>query len=131
MDREIDEILRRIDQHPSRRRRSLSWRLSGLLRGARDAVVSQFTGVSLGQLMIASFLIICVAYFFRGANPPLMRWVIIAGLVLFLTAFVASLRRGGSSNIRYERRWRGQRIDYDEPGFTDRLKSWWDRRSRR
>jgi multisubunit Na+/H+ antiporter MnhE subunit len=93
------------------------------------AVASRVRGISLGQVMIGSFLIICVAYFFRYLNPQLMRWIIIAGLLLFFASFVLSLRRSNSP-ISRERRWRGQRVDYDEPNLAERLRSWFDRSRR-
>jgi hypothetical protein len=130
MDREIEEILRRIDQHPSRRRRTLRWKIGAGLRNAQETVISSLSNISLGHIMIASFLIICVAYFFLRINPAIMRWVIVAGLVIFITSFIVSLRRGGRSAPHYERRWRGQRIDYDEPRLTDRLRWWFDRNRR-
>lgn len=131
MEREIDEILRRFEQYAAKRRRSGRWRRQVMtwFSQALDWLSVRLSHISLGQLMIASFLIICVAYFFRWMNPVLMRWVIIGGLVLFLTAFVFSLRRGRTP-IRYERRWRGQRMDYDQPSFTDRVRAWFDRNRR-
>lgn len=129
IDREIEEILRRLDSHPARRRRSLRWRLRSVVTSLWGAVASRVRGISLGQVMIGSFLIICVAYFFRYLNPQLMRWIIIAGLLLFFASFVLSLRRSNSP-ISRERRWRGQRVDYDEPNLAERLRSWFDRSRR-
>lgn len=128
LERELDEILRRFDQHPvRRRRRPTRWRyVVAYLGRAQNWLVARLSRIGLGQLMIASFLIICTAYFFRWVNPSLMRWVIIAGLLLFLTSFIFSLRRG-STPIQYERRWRGQRIDYGQPSLMDRVRAWLSR----
>jgi hypothetical protein len=131
LDREINEILRRLDRDPVRRRRRLYWRrqLAARLSQGLDGLLVRLSRVSLGQLMISSFLIICMAYFFRWVNPALMRWVIVGGLILFLTAFVFSLRRGNAP-AHYDRRWRGQPIDYGSPSFTERMRAWFNRNRR-
>ena len=129
LEREVEEILRKLDKFVpeegplARTRKSAGQAVSGFLH----AILARLSSVSLGQLMLVSLVLVLVAFFFRGASPALARWLIIGGLVLFLTAFVLSLL-GGSS--RYERRWRGQLIDLSEPSLSTRLRNWLQRRGR-
>jgi VIT1/CCC1 family predicted Fe2+/Mn2+ transporter len=129
IEREVEEILRKLDKFVpeesrlARVRRRLRQAASDLLH----TVLARLSRVSLGQVMLASLILVVVAFFFRAASPTLARWAIIGGLILFLTAFVLSLLGGRS---RYERRWRGQVIDLSEPSLGSRLRSWLQRRSR-
>ena len=74
--------------------------------------------------------LIVIGYVFGDSlgGASLVRLFIIGALVLFIGAFIFSLRRQSASRLP-EKRWRGQPMDLDEargPG------SWWDRwRSRR
>src|SRR3972149_708012 len=87
--------------------------------GALHAMLARLSSVSLGQVMLASLVLVLVAFFFRAASPALARWVVIAGLILFLTAFALSLLSGHS---RHQRRWRGEGIDLSEPRLGTRLR---------
>jgi hypothetical protein len=83
-----------------------------------------------GQVLLLGIALIVIAYVFGDSlgGASLVRLFIIGAIVLFIGAFVFSLRRQSASRLP-ERRWRGQPMDLDEargPG------SWWDRwRSRR
>ena len=129
LEREVEEILRKLDEFVpeeerfTRARRrgttAVSDTLGGLLAGA--------SRISLGQLMLGSLVLVVVSFFFRSASPTLARWLIIAGLILFVTAFVLSLL---GRRPRYEKRWRGEVIDLSEPGLGSRLRNWFQRRGR-
>jgi hypothetical protein len=129
IEREVEEILRKLDKFVPeegrlvRARRRLGQATSDLLHtlGAR------LSRISPGQMMLASLVLVVVAFLFRSASPVLARWVIIGGLILFCTAFILSLVAGRS---RYEKRWRGQVIDLSEPSLGSRLRSWLQRHSR-
>ena len=129
IEREVEEILRKLDEFVpeesrlARARRRFGQAVSDLLR----ALLARLSRISLGQMMLASLILVVVAFFFRNASPVLARWVIIGGIILFFTAFVLSLLGGRS---RYETRWRGQVIDLSEPSLGSRLRSWLQRRSR-
>jgi hypothetical protein len=129
IEREVEEILRKLDRFVpeegrlARARRRLGQATSDLLRTLRV----RLSRISPGQVMLASLILVVVAFFFRSASPVLARWVIIGGLILFFTAFVLPLLGGRS---RYERRWRGQVIDLSEPSLGSRLRHWLQRRSR-
>jgi VIT1/CCC1 family predicted Fe2+/Mn2+ transporter len=129
IEREVEEILRKLDKFVpeesrlARARRRLGQAASDLLH----TVLTRLSRVSLGQVMLASLILVVVAFFFRSASPTLARWAIIGGLILFFTSFILSLLGGRS---RYERRWRGQVIDLSEPSLGSRLRSWLQRRNR-
>jgi VIT1/CCC1 family predicted Fe2+/Mn2+ transporter len=130
LEREVEEILRKLDRFVpkegplARARRRVGQAAADFFH----AVLARLSHISLGQVMLASLVLVVLAFFFRGASPMLARWVIIGGLILFFTAFVLSLRSGRS---RYERRWRGRVIDLSEPSLGDRLRNWLQRRNRR
>ena len=129
LEREVEEILRKLDKFVpeegplTRSRRRFGQAVSDSIH----AMAVRLSRIALGQLMLAALALVLVAFFFRGASPALARWLIIGGLVLFLTAFVLSLLGGRS---RYERRWRGQLIDLSEPSLGKRLRNWLQRRGR-
>jgi hypothetical protein len=126
---EIEELLARLDHFPPRR--SLRSRI-------RDALVSPFRAIrrlrgiawpsiSAGHVLLLAILAIVVAYL-AGGESDVARWVIVGGILLFIAAFVFSLRRSGTGGHPPEKLWRGQPMDLRRP----RGRSWWDRwRSRR
>ena len=124
LEKEIEEILTRLDQFVPEESRLARFRhrLADTITGLPRGLVALLPRVSLGQLMIASFLLIVLAYLFRFYIPSLARYAIIAGLVLFAVAFALSLRGGGRT--RYERRWRGQVMDLSGPGLGRRFRGW-------
>lgn len=133
LERDIEEVLAKIDRFPPRR--SLWSRVRGRLAdafgGAGRALASlPRPRVSVGQILLLGIAIVVIAYLFRGSfgSPSLVRLFIIAGIVLFIGAFIFSLRRQPTSRMP-EKRWRGQPMDLDEPRGQG---SWWKRwRSRR
>jgi hypothetical protein len=129
LEREVEEILRKLDKFvPEEGSLSRTRRRTGqVVSDALHAVLVRLSRIALGQVMLVSLVLVVVAFFFRAASPALARWVIIAGLILFLTAFVLSLLSGRS---RYEKRWRGQVIDLSEPSLGTRLRNWFQRRGR-
>ncbi len=90
--------------------------------------------MSLGQLLLAGFALILIAYFFRAPLGVLSGWLIGIGLVMAATGFVLTLLRGGTSRTiggTVERRWRGQPIEYSAgPSAADRIRDWFRRRRR-
>jgi VIT1/CCC1 family predicted Fe2+/Mn2+ transporter len=130
LEREVEEILRKLDNFVpeegplTRTRRRVGQAASDVFR----AVLVRLSRVSLGQVMLVSAILVIGAFFFGRGSPLLARWVIIGGLILFFTAFILSVRGGGS---RDERRWRGRVINLSEPGLADRLRAWLKRWNRR
>ncbi len=140
LEREINEILGKIEQFPDaesrarrNRRRSVN-RFTSRLAEVQHGIARQVSRVSVSQLMLASFLMILFAFFFRGRGLPATAssWILLAGVVLFVSTFAVMLfgprgRPGGSS----EQRWRGRTISYETPSLADRVRRWWASRAHR
>lgn len=132
LQREIEDLLSRLDDLPSGRpiRARVTQGVSGAVRG----FASLFTGlrlprVSLGQVLLAGIALIIIGYVLNPGDASVTRIVIVAGIVLFLGAFVLSLRRQSRPP---EKRWRGVPMELGGSRAGDRLRSWWDRwRTRR
>ncbi|MCB9491664.1 MAG: hypothetical protein H6674_06330 [Dehalococcoidia bacterium] len=140
LEREINEILGKIEQFPDaesrakrNRRRNVN-RFTSRISEVQRGIARQLSRVSVSQLMLASFLMILFAFFFRGRGLPAgaASWVLLAGVVLFVSTFAVMLfgprTRPGSST---EQRWRGRTIRYDSPSLGSRLRRWWSSRARR
>ncbi len=133
LDRDIEDILAKIDRFPPKRplrSRVRRW-LGAAFEGVGRAVATlPRPRVSVGQVLLLGIALIVIAYVFGDSlgGGSIVRMFVIAAIVLFIGAFIFSLRRQSTSRMP-ERRWRGQRMDMDEvPGSG----SWWDRwRSRR
>lgn len=131
LERDIDEVLAKIEKFPPRRplasriRRSISNAFGGL---GRTLSGIQRPNISIGQVLLVGLLIVVIGYVFGDSigGASLVRWMIIGGILLFVFAFVLSLRRQSSSRVP-EKRWRGETLDLDSGG-----EPWWKRwRSRR
>lgn len=133
LERDIEEVLAKVDRFPPKR--SLLSRVRRWVAGAFGSVGRALDGaprprVSVGQVLLLGMALIVVAYVFGDSlgDGSIVRVLVIGAVVLFIGAFIFSLRRQSVSRLP-EKRWRGQAMDLDEgrrPG------SWWDRwRSRR
>jgi hypothetical protein len=127
IEREIKDILERLDhfvpeESASSRfgKRTSRW-ASDVYRG----IASRLARISLSQVMLTALAMVVFAWLFRFVNPAVARWVIIAGVILLVVSFVASLRASRAASN--EKRWRGQVIDLSGPSFADRLRSWFRR----
>lgn len=132
LQREIDEILSKLEAFPPKQPLSVRARrrLAQVLSSAGRWLASlPLPRISLGQLMLISIAIILVGYIVGFGSGSITRFVIAAGLVGFIAAFILSLRR---TSRPPEKRWRGQPMELQGPGVGDRLRSWWERwRSRK
>lgn len=131
LQREIDEIVSRMEGFPPKRR---FWsRLRDAAKGFLSRLKSFVAALprprlSLGQLMLLGGALIIVAYVFGIGSPSVNRLLIGAGLALFFLAFILSLRRTARAP---EKRWRGEPMEL-QASVGHRLRSWWERwRSRR
>ena len=146
LEREIEEILDKIEQFPSpesrrARARKRYFRQLGSSIGERQrAIASQLGRISISQVLLISFLLILGSLFFRRFNPAVAGWVLVAGVILFVTSFAILVFTRGStsssgSGARSQQRWRGREIQagqYGRPSPIDRLRRWWDmKRARR
>lgn len=124
--REVDELLRKLDVLPPKR--PLSWRIKRVLGAPFRAIGSLLAGVSLphvsaGHILLAAIIIIVVAYV-AGGSGGLWNWIIAAGILLFIAAFVMSLRRQGPGASGGQKYWRDRPLDLRRGGDQ---RSWWDR----
>ncbi len=123
--REIEDILNRLDKFvpeesaASRIRRRSSGSLAVFIR----SIFAPFTRISLRHVMLTALLLVFVGFFARRVSP-VATWVLVAGLILFLTAFALSFvsRSSGST----EKNWRGRTIELNEPSLAERLKAWFN-----
>ena len=122
-EREIDEILRKIEDFlpEGGRPRPQVRKVSGGLSSAQTKFARFLSSISLNQVMLWSLLAFLAAFFLRGI--PGAGWVMIGALIVFVTAFVLTLRTPGARTP--EKRWRGQPVHYSTgPNWPTRLKSW-------
>ena len=130
IEREIEEILKKIDKFPegshgSKGRKPGS---NGPVRRSGGGSSKWLSAVSMRKVMMWALVAVIVAFFLRGI--PGGYWLLIGALIVFVTAFFLSIRGGSVSNPP-EKRWRGQPLDLSEPGWPDRLKAWLKSRKRR
>lgn len=140
LEREIEEILGKIEQFPDaesrakRSRRRNTNRVTARLSEVQRGIARRMGGISVSQLMLASFLVILFAFFFRGRGLPSAAayWLLVAGVILFVSTFAVMIftprTRGGPT---VEQRWRGRTIQYEAgPSLSARLRHWWSTRAR-
>ncbi len=124
LQREVEDLLARLDKFPPRKPlwKRVRDSVSGSLRSARGAL--RLPALSAGHvLLIGIALIVGTWVLIPGADVA--RWLIAAGIVLFIGAFIFSLRR--QSRPPEERYWRDKPMD-----IHGGSRSWWDRwRNRR
>src|SRR3989337_1783380 len=116
LERDIEEVLARIDRFPPRR--SLPSRIRRRL--ASVTVGLPRPRVSVGQVLLLGIppigiALIVIAYVFGDSlgGASLVRLFIITAVLLFVGAFIFSLRRQSASRIP-EKRWRGQPLDLSQ-----------------
>ena len=128
LERDIEEVLARIDRFPPKRSlwSRLRRRVANAGGGMGEAISSiPWPRIGIGQILLIAIAVIVIAYYgFR--NSDIGGILIFGGILVFIAAFIFSLRRKSASRLP-EKRWRGQPMDMDEPSD-----SWWKRwRSRR
>jgi len=131
-EREIEDILRKIDDFPSGRRpRRTPGRLQRRIAAWQRALAIRLSRITTGQLMIASLIVMLVSYFFRAAIGSHWVYGLIFGLILFFTTFALSFRNGVSGPEPY---YRGRPRSYyraEQPPLFTRVRDWWRRQHRR
>jgi len=145
LEREIEEILGKIEQFPEpesrarRQRRRMFSQARARISESQQAVARQLARISLSQLMLLSFLIILGSFFFRGRMlpPTVASWLLLAGVILFVSTFAVTIFGSRFGSRRQPRsgevRWRGRAIQPERSGapLGARLRYWWARRTRR
>jgi hypothetical protein len=141
LEREIEEILDKIEKFPSpesrraRARKQAIRRFGGAIAAQQRAFASQLGRISMSQVMLVSFLLILGYFFFGRYNPLMMRWVLYAGIILFVTSFTILMftRRSSLSGASSQERWRGRPVRSAQQGATlaERVRMWWRQRTSR
>ena len=119
--REVEELLDKLEKFPPKR--PLPARIAGALAAPFRAAGRVYRGFALprvtaGHVLLAGLAIIVVAYVVGGTGS-VSRWVIAGGIVLFVGAFLFSLRR--QSPGPQEKYWRDKPLDLHR-----HRGSWWD-----
>lgn len=139
VEREIEEILNRMDADPSGRkpvRMRRTWR-SRIRRFFARFPRPGFSipALNSGSMMLWGIGLILSGLILRMFSPELTRIAVIAGLVLFFASFVVAFRHKDTGAVgSSETYWRGQRFARSElrgPSAIERLKAWWRQRNRR
>ncbi len=133
-EREIEDILRRIDKFPQRKpsnraRSAVLQRLTAL----QQALAVRIAQLSVGQIMLAGMIAMLVGFLFRAAIPDAWQYVFLAGLALFFSAFILSFFGAGRGRSQGQY-WRGrpaQSYYSSGPTLLERLRGWWRRRQSR
>jgi hypothetical protein len=119
--REVEELLDKLEKFPPKR--PLPARVADALAAPFRAVGRSYRGlavprVTAGHVLLAGLAIIVVAYV-AGGTGSFWRWIIAGGIVLFVGAFLFSLRRQSSGP--QEKYWRDKPLDLHR-----QRRSWWD-----
>lgn len=131
---EIEELLAKLETFPPKRpfMTRMRDRIRGFFREVSVTVSSiPFPRLSAGHLLLIAIGVIVFFWIAQPGGDGLVRWVIAGAFVLFIVAFVMSLRRNSPGGRAPEKLWRGKPMDLRGPGMGDRLRSWWRRRGGR
>ena len=137
LEREINEILNKIEQFPTperRRNRALRRqlrRIGDAVSTRQRAVARELSRISLSQLILLSFLLILGSFFLSRAGGPIGQWLLIAGVVLLVTSFGLMLFGRGRHDGGTTRQWRGRTISYESENLARRLRRWFASRKTR
>ncbi len=138
LEREIEEILGKIEEFPSasqrraRQRKRAVGRLGETLAAQQQALLAWVSHIDMSQVMLLSFILILGSFFVLGRMSPLLsQWVLYAGVVLFISAFAMMMfgRRGGAA--QRSQYWRGKPIQYRQSSIGDRARRWFRSRGRK
>lgn len=142
IEREIEEILKKIDDFVPEKPRSVRKRPADKSAPAFENPSRQppapragggsggsLSRISLNQVMGWSLIAVLVAFFLP---IPGSGWVILAALLVFGVAFLLSRMGGvGGGSRKVEKRWRGEPMDLSGPSLATRIRDWIKGRRRR
>jgi len=130
-EREIEEILGRLDKFPRRGPADRARKaLGGGLSSIEQSIAARLGRITLSQVMVTGIILVFVGYFFRSMLPFVWSYAVAAGLLLFFGAFVISFlakRRGPNRGQIF---WRGRPASAYSPSsysIAERLRDWWRR----
>lgn len=117
--REVEELLERLDTFPPKR--PLSQRIRRTLGAPFRAVSDVLRGrrlphISAGHVLLATMALIVVVYV-AGGSGGLWRWIIAGSILVFIGAFLWSLRRNTRTTTKY---WRDRPMDLRSSRYDDR-----------
>ena len=136
LEREINEILNKIEQFPTpekrraRAARRTFRRFANTVATRQRAVMREISRISLSQLILLSFLMILGSFFFRSFGA-IGQWVMFAGIALLVASVALMMFGGGKRGGATSRQWRGRTISYESDGLAQRLRRWFAARKRR
>lgn len=119
--REVDELLANLEKFPPKKplRRRITDAIGAPFRAIGGALSGlHLPSISAGHVLLAAIAIIVVAYVVGGSSN-IWNYIIAGGIVLFIGAFVVSLRRQSKPPEKY---WRDRPMDE-----RDDNRSWKDR----
>jgi hypothetical protein len=128
LEREIEEILDKIEEFPTaserraRARRKASGRIGSAIAGQQRVLLARLSRIDMSQVMLLSFMLILGSLFLRRFSPLLTQWVLYAGVALFIAAFAMLLfgRKGDGGPTGSGAYWRGRQIEYRQPSMAAR-----------
>ena len=136
LEREINEILDKIEQFPTpERRRNRAFkrhlrRVGDAVSSRQRAVARELSRISLSQIVLLAFLLILGSFFFRGFG--LGQWVLFAGVALLVASGALLLFGGGGRGpSQRTQQWRGRTISYRSESLAARLRRWFASRKSR
>ncbi len=130
IEREIEDILRKIDDFVPERTRRAARRANQPLSAAHGWLAHRISRISLNQVMMWALVAVVVSFIFRLAIPG-AGWVMLGSLIVLATAFLLSLRGGKGTNGGTTKSWRGQPLDLSGPSLPNRIKGWFKGRNRK
>jgi hypothetical protein len=128
--REIEDILSRLDDLPAERKPTPMRRRSRQAHSFVDGLFAPLASISIRHVMLAALALIVVGFFTRNAYPAFGHWTLIGGVLLFFTAIVLSMFNRGGSAPAIDKRWRGQPMDLSGPTIGERLRAWYQAKRR-
>ena len=136
LEREIEEILGKIEDFPSaserraRARKKATGRFGTAIANQQRAVLARLSRIDMSQVMLLSFVLILGSLFLgRLLSPLVTQWVLYTGIALFMASFAMLVfgrkTSGGPGPTGSGPYWRGRQIDYRAPSMADRARRWW------
>jgi hypothetical protein len=118
--REVEELLAKLDSFPPRRPFWTRIR-DGFSRGFQHLGGIRLPNLSAGHVLLISIAVIVGGYVILGGSDA-GKWIIAGGILAFIAAFLFSLRRQSRPPEKY---WRDRPMDLRRS--APRGRSWWDR----
>ncbi len=122
--REIEDILNRLDDFVPEERVSsrVRRRSSDAAATLGRAILAPLARISLRQVMLTALALVILGFLGMRVQPMYGRWLLVGGVILFLTSFALSFDSRGPAET--EKRWRGQPMVLRGPSLGDRVRAW-------